>query len=169
MNQGKLLDKIPINELFIKSDYNNVINIILISWESPEKTAHLPDGESARIFPYELVYRAFVPVQDSGAFFQDIPLQCDIFEFFLQSGHFLSVGIRIASLIVGELSFAEEIFPVLQAVFADPKLCGGQPHAFMLDAGLDRPDFKFGAVFFFCCFSCLQKLGALFCMVLPRI
>lgn len=37
MNQGKLLDKIPINELFIKSDYNNVINIILISWESPEK------------------------------------------------------------------------------------------------------------------------------------
>ena len=32
MNQGKLLDKIPINELFIKSDYNNVINIILISF-----------------------------------------------------------------------------------------------------------------------------------------
>jgi len=134
-----------------------------------KNTAHHPNQKSARIFPYELVYGAFVPVQDSGAFFQDIPLQCDIFEFFLQSGRFLSVGIRTASLIVGELSFAEEIFPVLQAVFVDPKLCGGQPHAFMLDAGLDRPDFKLYAVFFFYCFSCLQKLGALFCPVIPII
>lgn len=29
---ASLLDKIPINELLIKSDYNNVMNIILISW-----------------------------------------------------------------------------------------------------------------------------------------
>ncbi|URM38821.1 hypothetical protein [Flavobacterium anhuiense] len=96
-------------------------------------------------------------MQDSGAFFQDIPLQCDIFEFFLQSGRFLSVGIRIASLIVGELSFTGEIFSVLQAVFADPNLCGGQPHAFMLDAGLDHPDFKFGAVFFSAAFHAFRS------------
>jgi hypothetical protein len=51
-------------------------------------------------------------------------------------------------LLQGELSLAEAVSPVLQAVFIDFELYGCKPNAFVAYVGLGAPDLELGAVFF---------------------